>query len=227
MSYAKNFQKMDKIDRLFDAMENPERYTAAEIEEMLQDPEVKEAFDLLDKMKSSLQTIDTPDIEDEWRAFENNHRQSEKNRLFWLTRFFPKNVAASIAIGIASFTAVAAIVGVGIQHVNNSRPETGPDVEMTAGACIAASHQDTVRSAETNNEVTPEIVVFDDETLETITNRIANYYGYKVIFNKNAAKSLRLHFRWDQARPIDEIVESLNNFEQITITINDKTIKID
>ena len=42
MSYAKNYLKMDKIDRLLDAIESPNRYTPTEIEAMLKDPEVKE-----------------------------------------------------------------------------------------------------------------------------------------------------------------------------------------
>ncbi len=58
---------MDKIDRLFDAVEHPERYSSVEIKEMLKDPEVKEVFDLLDKTKSSLQAVEIPDIEDEWK----------------------------------------------------------------------------------------------------------------------------------------------------------------
>ena len=62
MSYAKNFHKMDKIDRLLDAIEHPDRYAPIEIEAMLQDQEVKEVFDLLDKTKSSLQTLPSPDI---------------------------------------------------------------------------------------------------------------------------------------------------------------------
>lgn len=216
---------MDKIDRLFDAMENPERYTAAEIEEMLQDPEVKEAFDLLDKMKSSLQTIDTPDIEDEWRAFENNHRQSEKNRLFWLTRFFPKNVAASIAIGIASFTAVAAIVGVGIHHLSNNRTEVATEFRKEAEKAEIVAHPDSLKTIEVMEKATPKTMVFEDEPLEIILTEIAAYYECKVAFNNESSKSLRLYFRWNQDLTVEEIVDRLNNFEQIKLTIKDKTIK--
>ena len=64
---------MDKIDRFLDAIEYPERYTQSEIDAMLQDPEIKVVFDLLDKTKSSLQTQQSPDIEAEWRRFEKNH----------------------------------------------------------------------------------------------------------------------------------------------------------
>lgn len=217
---------MDKCDRLFDAMEHPEQHSPTELEEMLQDPEVRETFDMLDKMKSSLQTIDIPDIEEEWKTFENNHPQTEKSQRRWLTRIFSRNAAASIAIGIVSVTAVAAIVGVGLRS-HRMRSMTTTEVETSIGASVLASQQDTIKTVEEVREVAPEIIVFDDESLETIMDQITNYYGYEVIFNNNNTKSLRLYFRWNQALPIKEVVESLNNFEQISLTIKDKTIKID
>ncbi|MDE5880224.1 MAG: DUF4974 domain-containing protein, partial [Muribaculaceae bacterium] len=166
-------------------------------------------------------------IEDEWKRFEHNIRQSEKLQRPWLIRFFTKNVVASIAIGIASFTAVAAIVGIGIHHINKQRSETTPEVEMTTEANIVASQSDTVKSVKPKEEVSPTTLVFDNETLENIITRIGDYYAYQIIFNKDASKSLRLYFRWNQANTIEEVIERLNNFEQIHITINDRTIKID
>lgn len=217
---------MDKIDRLLDMTEHPEHYSPAEIEEMLRDPEVKEAFDVLDKMKSSLMPVDTPDIEDEWRSFERNHRKSGKTHLRWLRRFVPGNVAASIVIGITSCVAVAAIVGVGIYSFNQPS-QTTTEGDMTSGTDIIASQPDTVMTVKATGEVTPEIIVFDEETLATIMDHIAVYYGYQVIFNNNDARSLRLYFRWNQALPVEDIIESLGNFEQITLSIKGRTITID
>lgn len=78
-------------------MEHPENYTPTEIEAMLQDPEVKEVLDLLDKTKSSLQTIETPDIEDEWKRFEEKQRASRKLKMNWFIRLFSRNATAGIA----------------------------------------------------------------------------------------------------------------------------------
>ena len=36
-----------------------------------------------------------------------------------------------------------------------------------------------------------------------------------------------MYFQWDQSLPLSEIVEQLNNFEQIRISISDKTITIE
>ena len=70
-------------------------------------------------------------------------------------------------------------------------------------------------------------MVFDNEPLKTIADKIAEYYGYEVEFNNEASESLRLYFRWNQENTIEEVVERLNNFEQIHIVIKDNTIKID
>ena len=217
---------MDKIDRFLDAIEHPEHYTPVELETMLQDPEVKEMFDLLDKTKSSLQTLHTPDIEAEWKRFEKNHPTSKIMHHLWPTGIISRNIAATIAIAIVSFTAVAAIVGIGINQLNQRQEASRPaDVKTEYAEMIASP--DSVKSVEQIKDKTPEIIVFDNEPLKTIAGKIAEYYGYEVEFNNEASKSLRLYFQWNQENTVEEVVERLDNFEQIHIVITDKTIKID
>ena len=226
MSYAKNYLKMDKIDRLLDTIEHPERYTQTEIETMLRDPEVKETFDLLDKAKSSIRTIVIPDVEEEWKRFGNKHSNPAMRRSGWLRGIFSRNAAASIAVGVASFTAVAAVIGAGIYHLNN-RATAMQDVEVITETGCVISQPDTIKSVVGLNDPVPEIVVFDNESLETILTGIADYYGCNVIFNNDASKSLRLYFRWDRTLSMAETVERLNNFEQIRLTLKGTTIKAD
>ena len=217
---------MDKIDRFLDAIEYPDHYTQSEIDAILQDPEIKEMFDLLDKTKSSLQTLHTPDIEAEWRRFEKNHPTSKVTHRFWLAGIISRNIAATIAIAIVSFTAVAAIVSIGINQLNQRQEAFGPaDVKTEYAEVIAKP--DSVKSVEAVNDKIPEIIVFDNEPLKTIAGKIAEYYGYKVEFSNDASKSLRLYFRWNQENTVEEVIESLDNFEQIQMEIKDKTIKID
>ena len=226
MSYAKNFHKMDKIDRLLDAIEHPDRYAPIEIEAMLQDQEVKEVFDLLDKTKSSLQTLPSPDIEAEWRRFEMNHPTSKVPRRFWLAGIMSRNIAATIAVAIVSFSAVAAIVGIGINHFNQ-RQETSRPTDVRTEYAEVTVNPDSIKSVEPNKDRTPEIIVFDNEPLKTIADKIAEYYGYKVEFGNEASKSLRLYFRWNQENTVEEVVERLGNFEQIQIEIKDRIVQID
>ena len=72
----------------------------------------------------------------------------------------------------------------------------------------------------------PQTIVFKGENLETILADIARYYGASVKFNQDAAKSLQLYFEWNQALPLNEVVEQLNNFEQINITLTDNVLTV-
>ncbi len=227
MSYVKNYLEMDKIDRLLDAMEHPERYSTQEIDAMLSDPETKETFDLLDKTKSSLQTLPAPDVNAEWERFERSRRHAPKQRPLRLLSLISRNIAASIAIGIASLTAVAAIVSVGIYHMESERSGSDLLVSKTAATDVAVAREDTITPLDAGSTAAAEIIVFDDETLESMMHCIAAYYGYSMVFGADAPRSLRLHYRWNQDLPVEDVVESLNNFEQITITIKGKTIEID
>ena len=217
---------MDKIDRFLDAIEYPERYTPSEIEAMLQDPEIKEMFDLLDKTKSSLQTLPTPEIEAEWKRFEKNHPTSKVTRRFWPAGIMSRNIAATLATAIVSFTAVAAIVSIGIDQLNHRQDVSRP-TDVNTEYAEEITRPDSVKSVEPVKDNTPEIIVFDNEPLKTLTDKIAEHYGYKVEFNNEASKSLRMYFRWNQENTIEEVVERLDNFEQIHIAVKDKTIKID
>ena len=217
---------MDKTDRLLDAMNNPEKYSSVEIEEMLQDAETKEIFDLLDKMKSSLQPIPVPDIEKEWNKFKVGSHYNRQSPVLRLSAFFSRKVAASVTIAIISITAVAAIVGISVNSLNNKENVTS-EKEVEATKEIITNQEDSINTLSDSPIQSFETVIFDNEPLEVIMKQIGDFYGYKTEFNSENARSLRLYFKWNQASTIKEIVESLNNFEQIHLTTDGETVKID
>ena len=217
---------MDKTDRLLDALNNPEKYSSAEIEEMLQDPETKEILDLLDKTKSSLQSIPLPDIEKEWNKFKVGSHYNKKAPVLRLSAFFSRKVAASITIAILSITAVAAIVGISVSSMNNKESQL-TEKEVASTTEVIPNQEDSIKTPSDSPIHSFETVIFDNEPLEVIMKQIGDFYGYQIDFKNYNAKSLRLYYRWNQASSIQEIVESLNNFEQIHLTIEGNTIKID
>ena len=217
---------MDKTDRLLDALNNPEKYSSVEIEEMLQDTETKEIFDLLDKTKSSLQPIPDPDIDEAWYKFKDNNPSNRKSQVLRLSTFLSKKVAASVTIAIISITAVAAIVGISVSSLNN-KENLPSEKDVTEEIEVIENQIDSIQATSDSPIQSFETVIFDNEPLEVIMKRIGDFYGYKTEFNSENARSLRLYFRWKQASTIQEIVESLNNFEQIHLTIKGGTIKID
>ena len=217
---------MDKTDRLLDAMNNPEKYSSAEIEEMLQDTETKEIIDLLDKTKSSLQPIPTPDIDVEWNKFKGRSHYNRKSPVLRLSAFFSSKVAVSVTIAIISITAVAAIIGIGVSTLNNKENITSAK-EVTEEIEVIENQIDSIQATSDSPLQSFETAIFDNEPLEVIMKQLGDFFGYKINFKNDNTKSLRLYFRWNQASTIQEIVESLNNFEQIHLSIERETIIID
>lgn len=57
--------------------------------------------------------------------------------------------------------------------------------------------------------------------------KITAHFDATHIGTNDSANELRLYFRWDKELPLDEIVGQLNNFEQINITLSDRTLIIE
>ena len=216
----------DNIDRLLDALEHPENYSDAEVEQILTDPEAREVYDMLRKTADASAPVSEINLDEEWRRFEAKQPQRRPVILRWLSFMASRNAAAVVTALVGTLAVVAATIGV--THYFNANKEmaqteqTEPQ-KQTAIADSKVAPTDTI-PAETTP--LPETIVFKGENLERILADMAGYYGVTVKFNQDAAKSLLLYFEWDQSLPLNEVVEQLNNFEQINITLTDKALTV-
>lgn len=216
----------NNIDRLLDALEHPENYSDAEVEQILTDPEAREVYDMLRKTADASAPVPEINIDDEWRRFEAKPPKRSPVILRWLSFMSSRNAAAVVIALVGTLAVVAATIGV--THYFNANKEmaqveqTEPQ-EQTAIASHNVAPTDTI-PAETTP--LPETIVFKGENFERILADIAEHYGATVKFNQDAAKSLRLYFEWNQSLPLSEVVEQLNNFEQINITLTEKVLTV-
>lgn len=216
----------DNIDRLLDALEHPENYSDAEVEQLLTDPDTREVYDMLHKVADASAPVSDINLDEEWRRFEEKQPKRSPVILRWLSSMASRNAAAVVIALVGTLAVVAATIGV--THYFNANKEmtqteqTEPQ-KQTAIADSKVAPTDTI-PAETTP--LPETIVFKGENLEKILADIAGYYGVTVKFNQDAAKSLQLYFEWDQSLPLNEVVEQLNNFEQINITLTDKVLTV-
>ena len=216
----------DNIDRLLDALEHPEKYSDAEVEQLLTDPEVCEVYDILRKTADVSAPVHEINIDDEWRRFEAKHPKRSPLIFRWLSFVASRNAAAVVIALVGTLAVVAATIGVTHYFIADKELAQTEQTERQKQTDIANANvapTDTIPS-----ETTPlaEIIVFKGENLERILADIAGYYGATVKFNQDAAKYLKLYFEWDHSLPLNEVVEQLNNFEQINITLNDKVLTV-
>ena len=211
MFYVKNYQPMDNLDRLLDAIEHPEAYTPEELDDILNDAEAAEALHILDDAKAALADVPEPDTDAEWAAF--SKKYSRKLPL-------QRRAVAAILIAVASAAAVATGLGV----YRSSQAVRHDLVAEDTAKVIEVSATDAIRSLPAT---APSVAIFENVPLEDILSDISQVYGTEVVFKSDSARGLRLFFRWDTNLTAAEVVELLNNFEQIDIHIEGRTITVE
>lgn len=216
----------DNIDRLLDALEHPENYSDAEVEQILTDPEAREVYDMLRKTADASAPVSEINLDEEWRRFEAKQPKRRPVILRWLSFMASRNAAAVTIALVGSLAVVAATIGV--THYFNANKEMAQteQAEQQKQTAIADSKVAPADTIPTETTPLPETIVFKGENLGKILADMAEYYGATVKFNQDAAKSLLLYFEWDQSLPLSEVVEQLNNFKQINITLTDKALTV-
>lgn len=216
----------DNIHLLLDALEHPDNYSEAEIEQMLADPEARELYDMLRKTADASAPVPDVNLDEEWQRFEAKQQKRRPVILRWLPFLASHNAAAVVFALVGTIAVVAATIGVthyfGAQKEMTPTEQAEPQ-EQTAITCTNIALTDTIPAKESS---LPETIVFKGENFEKILADIAEYYGVSVVFNRNSAKALQLYFEWNQSLPLSEVVEQLNNFEQISITHTDKVLTV-
>lgn len=208
---------MDKIDRLFDAVEHPDLYSDTELEVMLQDAETHEVYDIMSKARDAYATTSSVDVNAEWNNFSKKHLTTKPR--FYI--FISRHVAAVIIVIVATLAAIAAGIGISLNRQQTHDPES--QINTTN----IAHEQEECGTGIKVLEIVPEVIVFKEETLDKILEYVSAYYEAKIVFKNDAAKTLRLHLKWNQNKPLTEVVEMLNNFKQIRITLSDNTITVE
>lgn len=209
---------MDKYDVVLDIIERPENYTSARLSEILSDPETREIYNVLVKTQSaakSRDTISSAEVDEEWKRFEQAH-PAPRFRFLWLS-----GRAASIALLIVS-SVVAFAVGITIKvSIDRGRAaETAGVAARGDAAQSSAAAQDTIAPLPESWSAMPTSpVLFDNASLGEIVETIAKTYGVKARFEAEAKKQLHLFYKFDPKKALQDIVDQLNNFEQINITL--------
>lgn len=199
----------EKTMRLLDVQAHPERYSDKEIDEMLDD--VKDVSDLKRALADEDARKEEIDVEDAWSRFESRQHPAR--------RYAPMKIAASV-IGILFACAFAYAASVKLGIVSNPfQKEVAVKAKTTA---VATAKKDCAKDTLTRTmpkkaDETPKVINFDDEELEAILSQMALFYHVKVSYVHDVVRHIRLHFKWNQANSLDDVITLLNSFQQIDI----------
>ena len=203
----------EKIERLLDMIEHPEHYTEEEMQKILADKETREYYDLIIKTDDAYTKSTDVDVDKALQEFETKH-----------SRHFPLAKIAAIFIGILLVSGItyAAIV------INRSSSDKQSVRKAQTGRVITDKPTKSIDTVTTDADTTTtqKGQSFDNVELQTILDNISSYYKLNVVYNSDKSKHLRLHFYWDKSKDAETIVESLNHFENVNITLTDNKIDV-
>ena len=72
-----------------------------------------------------------------------------------------------------------------------------------------------------------EPIIYNNVELQQSMQYIADGYGVKVEFKNEAARTLRFYLQWEADDTLQEIIDKINHFEKVHLTLTDETITIE
>ena len=208
---------MNKTDLLLQMMEQPQRYTDDQWQEILADDECRELYTLMSMTQSAVdaaradEEITDDMIDAEWQRLGNEKIEVKSKRYSFL-----KIAAMFMGILMLSGMAYAAIYVV--RHAANVERTSNTPTEETR---IIKPHQET---AEADTITVPQPKLYDNVPLEQMLAELSTYYNIKVEYRTETARKIRLFYQWKPDYSIEKVVEMLNNFDWLQLELKDDTL---
>ncbi len=206
---------MNKTDLLLQMLEQPERYSEAQWQEILADDECRELYTLMAKVKSTAPSPEVSDetIDAEWQRL----AQSQRARAAVIPLWRKVAVTAAIAVALFGLSYAAVTTGFfGLQKQDNEPKE----VQKSETTQQQPAHE--VSSAiEMANDSTPAAIeprLYDNVPLEQMLAELSAYYQVDVEYRTDDVRSLRLYYEWEPDYSLDMVVDMLSHFESLSIS---------
>ncbi len=211
-----------RIDLLLELQENPERFTDQELQQLLKDNELRLLIEHLAFVKRAFITQEAaPSVDAEWDKFADKYSDTlsrldhQQVKIAFSTLL--RRIAA-IVVGIVLLSGIAFATAHYIKNFINDNQ--GNSIENN----LTDTPQKQSFQAEKDAEIPVTKRIFDNVPLEEILAEIAVAYNTEVEFQDDAKRSLRLHFVWKSEDNLIRVVEKLNTFKAINITIKNNKI---
>ena len=178
---------------------NMEQYNEEQLDKMLEDSH-----------------IPAPNVDKEWQRFKTRTqaKQSKQQRskpMQWAAMFITLAALSGI-----SYAAISHFVSAK-EDANVTTTTVVDEKETAVKTANVEEKTDTVRTAQNFNNV----------QLETIMNQLNKDFGVKVVFNNENARKIRLYLSWEADDKLQDIVNRINHFEKVHLSLSDKTITIE
>ena len=219
----------NNIRQLLEMLDNPDAYTEQEIQDIInRDEDTRETYRLMVEIKRSSrhrQNQKPVDVDAAWQRFNQRLRVGDGTSGMMVQ---PKQQSFGWMKIAASFIGVLLVSGIAFAAIHIAQQyqkQEAPQTEMTGNVTspVTTLPADTLA----RDTVIEQPVVYDNIPLEKMLPEIAAHYDVKVAFVDDEARGLRFRFVWNPQQGIDQVVNDLNQFERLNVTLKDNQITVD
>lgn len=204
---------MNKTDLLLQMMEQPQRYTADEWQEILADDECRELYTLMSMTQSAVDAaradkkVTDEMIDGEWQ------RLSSVQSDFQFRKF------AAMFVGILMLSGIAFAAIHIISHSDSHKEKDNVAVSNVSPLTQQAPlPQDTTAA--------PQPKLYDNVPLGEIFEELSSYYQIIAVYRNDATRQIRLFYQWKPDYTIEKVVDMLNNFEWLQLELKNDTLYV-
>lgn len=181
---------------------HPEQYSEEQLDQMLNETD-----------------IPVPDVDEEWQRFKEQRtpRRHRNPMMRWA----------------AIFITVAALSGISYAAINHWRKSQAQKEEQKTEVqqenAIQEQKQETVADIATVPEQMDSVRQdhqFNNVELQQIMQQVAHDYDVTVVFANENARTIRFYLKWEAEETLQDIVNRINHFEKVHLTLSGNTITI-
>ena len=152
-------------------------------------------------------------IDEEWQKFEIEHFETKQRSWNWMQ-------IAAIFVGVLMFSGIA-YAAVHIISRNSGVDEKAQTQEVR----ISDSLKNHTTAETLTADSIPQTRIFENTPLDEMVSEIAHYYNKVADIQSKEAHELRLYYKWDPKDALENVVDDLNHFDHVNLTIEgDKLI---
>jgi predicted transcriptional regulator len=165
--------------------------------------------------------IDMPDKDEEWKrlvSFSEKTQTDAKETAHQPSVPLKRRLKPQAAIIIGCLF-LAGISFAAIHYLSKDKAEQRVEnqaitIKETTKSATDGSKTLVVKPAEA------EPIVFQDVELQKILETVSDYYKVHVEYQNAHARTVRFYLQWDQKEGLDVLIDKLNHFEKVHITLD-------
>lgn len=222
---------MEKVEKILDMVAYPEHYSVQDFEQMLND---EESRNLYQTMVEANQTFikdeaekEQINVDDEWEKFHtlsvergiwnDDNQKAEVKTIFNMRKIVAIAVIVLFIFGL-SYAAI---------HIIKANKQTQTEQKTETAITKIEKDTTTVKPVMEDMKKTAVHKTFENVSFGKMMQEIADYYGCKLVCNNAKSAQLRLYYEWNSEQGLQKVINELNQFENVSLTLDENTITIE